>query len=255
MTPETFIKKIAKETGDAVWKRFGKDGVERRKSAEAFDTLTKADLMAEKLVIANIKKHFPEHGIVAEESGADRQEAEYVWTIDPIDGTTNFALGIPFFCVMVALMKHGDIVLAVIYLPATKELYFAKKGKGTFLNGKRIHCSQRATLEGSHGISTPYLHKRDIALMKKLFAARAKSHFIHALGSKAGFCYVARGTADWKASFGGALHDFTAPYLILKESGCAVTNAKGKPWTVADREMVAANPRLHKKLIALTKNV
>jgi myo-inositol-1(or 4)-monophosphatase len=256
MTADAFIKDIAVKTGEAVWKRFGKDGVLKMKSSERFDTLTKADLMAERMVIRGIRKHFPSHGIRAEESGAKNADAEYVWAIDPIDGTTNFALGIPFFGVMLALIRKDTVVLSAIYIPATKELFFAKKGKGAFRNGKRIRSAKTRDLAGSHGMLSPYIHARDRRLAENLFAkVKAKQYFVHALGSKIGFCYVAAGLADWKVSLGGALHDFAAPYLILTEAGCKATDSKGKPWTVEKREMWAANPVLHKKLMKLAKGV
>ncbi|MDO8523924.1 MAG: inositol monophosphatase family protein, partial [bacterium] len=253
---ETFIKKTAVEAGKLVWKRFGKDKVSYMKSGAAWNSVTKADLMAERMIVKNIRKHFPSHGIIAEESGVKKTNTEYVWTIDPIDGTTNFSLGIPFFGVMLALMHKKQVILSAIYLPATEELFFAKKGKGAFLNGKKIRCSKTKTLGRSHGITTPFLSPKDVRFLKKIFnILKSDRFFLHAFGSKVGFCYVACGRADWKVSVAGALHDFTAPYLLLKEAGCTITTLKGKPWTLNDREMLAANPHLHKELVKLTKKI
>src|ERR1700690_2607989 len=100
MSTDAFIKKIAREAGAAVLKRFGKDGVHYMKSANRFDVVTKADLLSDRMIVSAIKKHYPEHGIISEESGNVNEGAEYVWVVDPIDGTLNFSSGVPLFGVM-----------------------------------------------------------------------------------------------------------------------------------------------------------
>src|SRR3989344_8783192 len=103
---DRFIQKLAKEAGEAVLKRFGKDGVHHMKSERAWDSVTKADLLSEKIIISHIRKSYPTHGIIAEESGVTKDGAEYKWIIDPIDGTMYFADGIPLFGVFIALVHR-----------------------------------------------------------------------------------------------------------------------------------------------------
>lgn len=257
MNTETFIKKIAKEAGEAVWERFGKDGLHYMKSEYSYDVVTKADLMADALIVSAIRKNFPHHGINAEESGKVNENAEYVWYVDPIDGTENFSKGIPFFGVMIALTRRKSVVVSAVYLPAAKELFFARSGGGAFLNGKRIHCSPLKDFLRSDGCCQLRLRGKSAAFLKKLLPLGKGGHL--SVNSYNCFAvngsYVAMGRKDWVVAPYGAPHDYAAPSLILKESGCTVTDLKGKPWQVGTEGIVAANPTLHKQLLKLTKNV
>ena len=257
MSTDAFIKKIAREAGAAVLKRFGKDSVHYMKSANRFDVVTKADLLSDRMIVSAIKKHYPEHGIISEESGNVNEGAEYVWVVDPIDGTLNFSSGVPLFGVMICLVRNGDVVLAVINLPAMKELFFAKVDRGAFLNGKRIHCSRVPTLEHTFGAGSASLRTRTAALMKRFIKyAVGRDMQMSSFGTmSANACYVAAGRRDWIIPLAGSIWDFAPAYLILKESGCKVTDTKGNPWKFGMLEMVAANPALHKQLLKLTKGI
>ena len=257
MKVDVFIKKIAKKAGDAVWKRFGKDGVHYMKSEFAFDVVTKADLMADKMIVTAIRKAFPSHGINAEESGWYNKDAEYIWHIDPIDGTKNFAKHIPLFGTMIALSRGGKVILSAVYLPVNKELFFAKVGKGAFLNGKRIHCSTKKDFKKTEGFCQLEFAPRNAKFLRNLLALKNTNHLYVATYNcfAANGCYAAAGRKDWVVAPYGAMHDFPAPVLILQEAGCRVTDLKGKPWTLDSLEAVAANPTLHRELIKLTKSV
>jgi len=254
---DAFIKRITKEAGRAVLKRFGKDGIHYSKSRHAYDVVTKADLLSENIIISAILKRYPAHSILSEEEGEIHAGSDYRWIIDPIDGTMNFASSVPMFGVMVCLAYKNTVVLSAIYLPITNELFFAKAGKGAFLNGKRIRCSSTASLDASAGCGFVGSRKRTLQFVKKLLSViRGERLFLNSFGCiSMNSCYVACGRKDWAVSLYGAIHDFAPTYLILKESGCTVTNCKGEPWKVGDNEAVAANPVLHKKLLKLTKGV
>ena len=255
---DSFIQKIAKEAGAAVLKRFGKDGVHYAKSSHRADAVTKADLLADKMITSEIKKRYPTHGIIAEESGTHQSNAEYVWVIDPIDGTLNFSLNVPLFGVMICLMQHKKVMLSAVYVPVSKELFFARKGKGAFLNGKRIHCSRSTDFGRSFGVGSMSLHTKFAKFMRNLTAVAERKHnmMYGSFGSMVhNACYVACGKRDWMVSMSGQNHDFAPISLILKEAGCKVTDAKGKSWEFGKLEMVAANPKLQKELLKLTKNI
>ncbi|MBV9349429.1 MAG: inositol monophosphatase [Patescibacteria group bacterium] len=256
MSVDAFIKKIATEAGDHAWARFGKDRKLYMKSNYSFDVVTKADLSTEKFIISAIRKAYPIHGIIAEESGKANEGAEYVWYIDPIDGTENFSRGIPLFAVMIALARRGRIILSAIYIPVNKELFFAKAGKGAYLNGKRIHCSTKKDFKRSHGFSQLQFRKPNTIFLKKLLALKGMEHFGVATYNCIGVngCYTASGRRDWVAAPLGGIHDFPAPFLILKESGCVVTTLSGKPWTPGDIGFLAANPALHRQLLQFFKD-
>ncbi|PIR83636.1 hypothetical protein COU18_03055 [Candidatus Kaiserbacteria bacterium CG10_big_fil_rev_8_21_14_0_10_51_14] len=254
---DKFIQDIAREAGEAVLKRFGKDGMHYMKSQHVWDVVTKADLAADKLITSRIIKRYPTHGIISEESGVRNEGAEYVWIIDPIDGTLNFSKGIPMFGVMICLVHKGKVVMSAINMPATKELFFAKVGTGAFLNGKRIHYSRRSTLDQSFGFGSSRMGERNGAFLGNIIQQQKKHNiqFSSFACMCANACYTAAGRRDWIVSLAGQIWDFAPAYLILKESGCKVTDTKGNPWKFGMLEMVAANPRLHKQLLKLTRNV
>src|SRR3989344_3431493 len=129
---DKFIQDIAKKAGDAVLKRFGNSGVHRMKSDRVWDVVTEVDLLAYKIITSAIKKAYPDHGIISEESGGINNHAEYIWIIDPIDGTLNFSRNVPMFGVMICLARRDKIILSAINLPCSKEIFFAKAGKGAY---------------------------------------------------------------------------------------------------------------------------
>ncbi|RJR14412.1 inositol monophosphatase [Candidatus Parcubacteria bacterium] len=255
---DSFIQKVAREAGDAVLKRFGKDGVHYTKSKRIWDVVTKADLLSEKLIVSRIRKAFPEHSIISEESGNINEGSEYVWVIDPIDGTYNFSSGTPLFGVMVCLVYKSEVILSVINIPATRELFFAKAGKGAYLNGKRIRSSSRSDIKATFGSGSTSLSRRSKRFVKNLLVVNGDdgNMLYGSFGSMANnACYVAAGRRDWMVAVHGSIWDFAPAYLMLKEAGCRVTDTKGSPWKFGTLEMVAANPKLHKELLKLTKNI
>lgn len=254
---EKFIQAIAKKAGAAVLKRFGKDGVHYSKSDRVWDVVTKADLLSEQIIMTAIRKKYPDHGIISEEHGRLNDGAEYIWVIDPIDGTLNYSRGVPMFGVMIGLVRNAEVVLSVINHPATGELFFAKSGGGAFVNGKRIHCSKARDLNTAVGVGSSSLHKRNAQFLTNLLRATRGSESIIGsfLSMASNACYTAAGRRDWMTSLSGSIWDYVPAYLILKESGCKVTDTKGKPWKFGTLEMVAANPQLHRQLLKLTKGL
>lgn len=254
---EKFIQDIARQAGDVVLKRFGKEGIHYMKSDNRFDAVTKGDLLSERIIISAIKKRYPEHSIISEEHGAINEGTEYTWVIDPIDGTLNYSSGVPMFGVMICLVRHEKILLSVIYLPALGELFFAKAGGGTFVNGERAHCSRMRTMRHTYGVASASMRGRTAKLIKRFIKyAVGRDMQMNSFGTMSvNVCYVASGRRDWAVPLAGSLWDFAPAYLILKEAGCQVTDTKGKPWKFGMLEMVAANPVLHKELLKLTKNI
>ena len=254
---EKFIQTIAQKAGSAVLRKFGKVGVKYMKSQALWDCVTEADLVSERVMLSAINKKYPAHGFISEEAGSYNPDADYVWIIDPIDGTYNFAMGVPQFGVMVGLAFRHEMVLSAIHLPATKELFFAAKGRGAYLNGMRIHRSSTKRLHNSFGSGSSSIRERTARFLLKLVAA-AKAEDIQ-FGSMASIavnaCYTACGRRDWMVALTGALHDFAPVSLVLKEAGCKVTDMRGNPWKFGQLEMLAANPTLHRQLLKLTKRV
>lgn len=252
---DKFIQDIARQAGKLVKAEFGRAQVVKAKR-DPTDVFTQADLASERLIISAIKKKFPSHGIIAEENGTYHKDAEYVWYIDPIDGTFNFSRGNPNFCVMIGVARRGVALAGAIYLPMLDWMYFASAGKGAYLNGRRIHGSKTKMWKDSYGCATSNMRRPEkIAFMEKLLIkARDYPFWLGAMGSfgvAAG--YVAQGVFDWWASIHCNPWETTSAGLILKEAGCVVTNKAGRSFKVGDESLVVANQYLHPQLIKLVR--
>jgi myo-inositol-1(or 4)-monophosphatase len=248
---DKFIKDIAVKAGKITLKYFGEVHTDYMTKANKLDVVTKADLASNKFLIDAIKKKYPDHGILSEETGEENINAKYVWIIDPIDGTLNFSRGIPLYMVMIALMVDNVVTMSVLYDPVHKELYFARKNKGAFLNGKRIHCSSEKTLKDTVGSMNSRLDevlvKRVTKFINKLPDRKLRARGLFSMGIIA--AYQSTGRQDWIVTQGGKFWDYAPTVLILQESGCKVTDLMGQPWQRASDSLVVANPILHKQLI------
>jgi myo-inositol-1(or 4)-monophosphatase len=250
---ENFIKKITRQAGDLILKRFKIVGVKHTKANPA-DVVTEADLEANHFLVNEIKKKYPSHGIISEELGEENTDAEYVWLIDPLDGTRNFASHVPIWGTMVGLLRNNKMYMAVVYDPSNKELVFASNGRGAFMNDKKIKCSTEKNIAFSYGVGSATYGKFDIERLKSLVEKANKQGgfglWMNDLGSSAiGAIYTATGRRDWKMSQGAQIWDYAIPALILQEAGCKVTTLDGKIWQFGDREILAANPVLLKKIL------
>jgi myo-inositol-1(or 4)-monophosphatase len=251
---ERFLKRIVVAAGKSTLKLFKKTGIKYTKSNPT-DVVTEADLMSHRIISASIKKNFPDHGIISEEDKEYKTDSKYVWIIDPIDGTLNFSRGTQLYGVFIALVKDKEPLMGASYMPCTDELYFARKGKGASRNGKRVHCSNVSNFTISYGVTGSVWTKRRKRLNDSIIKMIDKERvWISSIGSFAvSTGYVADGQRDWMISKGGGVWDYAASVIILREAGCKVTNYEGEDWTLDDREMLAANPKLHKEMLKLVK--
>ncbi len=142
-------KEAALEAGKFLKYNLGKVKHIERKQGQEINLVTEIDKQAEALIIKKIKQHYPSHNILAEESGEQHIQSEYKWVIDPLDGTTNFTHALPIFCVSIGIELNGTIVAGAIYDPSADEMFTAEKGRGAFLNGKKIHVSSNDSLINS----------------------------------------------------------------------------------------------------------
>jgi len=248
---EKFIQEISKKAGKIILEKFGKVDIEKTK-AHSLDIVTEADLASNKFLLKNIIENFPTHGIISEETGEYRKNTEYTWIIDPLDGTINFSKKIPLFAVLVCLVKKGTLELASIYDPVHEELFYAKRGKGTYLNNKLVRCSNQKNILHSLGCFTDRLKQDRLKILNNISNSVKESFSISSLLSIGlTSAYVASARRDWFVSDGGKVWDYASSALILKESGCVVTNFQGKPWSFNDRNIIACNKYLHSKLLKL----
>jgi len=219
------------------------------KNKGEFDLVTKADIESEKKIVEIIKEKFPEHGFILEEGNNLNQGAEYVWIIDPIDGTTSFSHNYPMFSISIALFKNKEPILGVVYLPFMKELFVAEKNKGSYLNNEKITVSNTDSLKKSL-IATgfPYeVRERSIAYLTKIAKV---AQGIRRSGSAAiDICYIAAGRSDAYYELGLKIMDTAAAQLILTEAGGKVTDFNGDKIKDDFSKVVASNGIVHDDLI------
>jgi myo-inositol-1(or 4)-monophosphatase len=214
--------------------------------------VTEADFASDKAIRSIVKNDFPDDGIVSEESREKEAGSEYKWIIDPIDGTVNFANGIPLCCVSIGLEYKGSMLMGAVYNPLMEEFYFAEKGKGATLNGNKISVSSKTRLITSclvTGFPYTYLEQEygPIEVFSKLIRRGIP---VRRLGSAAmDLCWVAAGRFD--GFYEHELHawDSAAGFLIVEEAGGKVTNLAGDPYSPYQPGIVATNGKIHNELI------
>jgi myo-inositol-1(or 4)-monophosphatase len=215
--------------------------------------VTEADHGSEKAIFEVIKKDFPDHYILSEEAGAIAMDSEYKWIIDPIDGTVNFAHGIPICCVSIALEYLGEMIMGAVYNPFNHEFYFAQKGFGASLNQKAIRVSEETTVIKSclvTGFPYTYLDLPNGPL--DVFARMIRKGVpVRRLGSAAmDLCWVAAGRFDGFYEHKLQAWDSAAGSLIVEEAGGRVTDFKGQPYSPYQPHIVASNGKIHEELLA-----
>ncbi len=216
--------------------------------------VTEYDNASEKNIIQSIFHHFPDHAILAEESGAIQEgKSTVTWIIDPLDGTVNFAHNVPIFSISIGVAIDGEIVSGVVYQPMTQELFLAEKGKGAYLNGKRIFVSKIQQVEKSMmATGFPYdVDKNPLKCIDRFTAMQAKGVPMRRLGSAAlDLSYVAAGRFDAFWEVGLNSWDMAAGKLLVEEAGGKVTHWTGSPHIIFGyHTLLATNGLLHEKMI------
>jgi myo-inositol-1(or 4)-monophosphatase len=239
--------------GEIQMAHFG--GAMRVDKKGAIDLVTEIDLRVEREFRALIADRFPDHVVLGEEfSAASEREGvpEFCWVFDPVDGTTNYAHGLPIFCSSLALEIRGEPAVAAIYDPTRRELFTAERGQGAWLNGAPLQVSTANTLINSLLCTGfPYSVQSDAAALVELFGEFLKvSRAVRRLGSAAiDLCYVAAGRLDgfWEQS----LHpwDVAAGALIIQEAGGRVTDLAGGPYSSRAGNLVASNGHIHDDMV------
>src|SRR5674476_1136049 len=250
MYKQTLIE--ATNAGAAELKRFfnGKFIISNKEGIN--NLVTEADHAADKAIREVIKTTFPDHGIVSEESDEKVSESEYKWIIDPIDGTINFANGIPICCVSIGLEYNGKIIMGAVYNPLMNEFYFAQKGLGATLNDKKIAVSNKTKVINSclvTGFPYTYLDTPNgpLQVFEKLIR---KGVPVRRLGSAAiDLCWVAAGRFDGFYEHQLFAWDSAAGFLMVEEAGGKVTDFKGNYYSPYQPHLVATNGKIHAELL------
>lgn len=219
--------------------------------ASEFDLVTQADTLVEKKIIEIISKEFPSHSFLAEESGEAARESDYLWIVDPIDGTVNYAHRFPQFCCSIGLYLKGEALVGVVYDPCRDELFTAQKGQGAFLNGKKISVSKIDTLTKAL-LATGFPALKGDLLQKNLEYFRlflGKCQAIRRPGSAAlDLCYVACGRIDGFWELGLSPWDTAAGALMVQEAGGMITNLDNDSFDLNIKGVIATNGLLHQSI-------
>ncbi len=257
MEINTFIENTIKEAGQEVMRHFGHAKVTNIKNGRQHDVVTEADLASEKIIKTAIKKEFPNHGIVSEESEDENVNAEHVWYIDPIDGTRNFETRVPLFEISIALAHRNKITHAGIYLPTTHEFFYAEGDKKTTLNNIKITCSKKDSWDGTYGIGMVTAGKPvSIKFQQKLYEISKGTAWINGIASVViSSSWTADGRRDWYITPNDNSWDLAAGYLIMKNAGCVVTNLKGEDWVPGNKGLIATNKHLYPEFFKIAEEV
>lgn len=219
--------------------------------------VTEADHASEKAIFEVIRRKFPDHFILSEETGEIKQESAYKWIIDPIDGTINFAHGIPLNCVSIGVEHNGEMIMGVVYNPHLNELFFAEKGKGATLNDKPIHVSGQAeVLHACMVTGFPYTYiNMENGPLEVFERFIRKGVPVRRLGSAAiDLCWVACGRFDAFYEHKLQAWDSAAGYLIVEEAGGKVTDFNGDKYSVYQHRLLATNGLIHDDMLAVIRN-
>ncbi len=218
------------------------------------DLVTEADQAAEAAIVALLRSHFPEHDILAEEGDYNRQQHDCCWIVDPLDGTTNYAHGFPWFAVSIALELKREVVAGVIFNPCSDELFTAVKGAGAYLNGKPLFVSTTSDLEQSL-LATGFPYDR------KQCNANNYDHFVHFQQAAQACRRPGAASLDLACTAAGRFDgywemklkpwDVAAGQLLVSEAGGMVTDFTGTTASIYGQEIVASNGRIHKQMLQI----
>jgi myo-inositol-1(or 4)-monophosphatase len=238
--------------GDLQMAKFG-TGIRVEKKS-AIDLVTEVDVEVERMFRAMVAERFPDHDVLAEEMGGGQLGARHRWVFDPLDGTTNFAHGVPIFCASLALEIDGQAAVAAIYDPNRKELFTAEAGVGSWLNGEPLQVSSASSvIESMLVTGFPYnIHQKADEFLKTFGEVLKQARAVRRLGSAAiDICWVAAGRMDgfWEASL--KIWDMRAAALILEEAGGKVTGMDGKTWDPNSGHILATNGLIHDEVLQI----
>jgi len=250
MNREEFIKKLTIEAGKKSLNFFKKDKSLISLRGQSKEVVTKYDKILDQFIIKEIEKFFPNDSILTEESGFLSKSKENLWIVDSLDGSSNFANQNPLFSISIAYFKNKIPILAAVFAPALNEFYFAKKGKGAFLNGKRISVSKIKNLNEAYVVYCEGGEKNRERVAKILSKIFPKVKDIRKIGS-AGIesCWVAAGRVDAFFTTQIEIWDVAAGILIVKEAGGKVTDFFGKKWKLKMQDLLFTNKFLHQKIL------
>ena len=252
MREKELIGNLARKAGNTLLKHFGQDWALLKERSTAKEAATKYDKEVDRLIVGEIKRYYPHHSLLTEESGFLQSDPDWLWIVDSLDGTADFANFNPFFAVCIALMHQSELLVRIIYAPAIDEFYFAEKGKGAYLNGVKIQVSDVSDLSQSYifyceggernrGRTGELLHKvyPRVTDIRKLGSAGLETAWVAAGKGEA---YFSTRIEPW---------DVAPGVLLVQEAGGKVSDFQGNPWKPQTNDLLFSNKKLHEKILSL----
>ena len=243
----------ARRAGEVLREGFGAHHRVRYKGE--VDIVTEIDERAEEVIREALLGAYPSYSMLAEEGGETAGEGDARWIVDPLDGTTNYAHGLPLFAVSIALEKAGEVVAGVVHDPMRQETFVAERGRGARLNDESIGVSETDDLVRALVVTGFPYDREEVPAAIDLFGRLSmRTQSMRRLGSAAlDLCYVAAGRLDAYYERGGYAWDVAAGSLLIEEAGGKITDYKGRPFEMEGKEVIASNGLLHPKLIDFTR--
>ena len=251
-----FAKDLAKKGGAILKDNFGKLARSQIELKGPHDFVTEIDRKVEQMYVEGIKKSFPEHGIIGEEGTSENPELEFVWVLDPLDGTKNYSFEIPFFCTSICLLQNKEPAMSVIYEPMIDHLYSAIKGGGAFKNDSPINVSKESDIENSmllycHAADPEAIKQAEHYVVQLKTAARDASR-LRSAGAE--MALVAKGVVEAYLMNKLPLWDLAAGALLVREAGGKATDFTGKDWQPGDENILVSNgTKIHDEILNILR--
>jgi myo-inositol-1(or 4)-monophosphatase len=252
MKEKELIVSLTRKAGDTLMKQFRQDWALLKERSTAKEAATKYDKEVDRLIIEEIKRYYPRHSLLTEESGPLQGDPDWLWIVDSLDGTGNFADFNPFFSVCIALMHKNELLLGAIYAPAIDEFYFAEKGKGAYLNGVKIQVSDVSDLSQSYILYCEGGDKDRVRTGELLHKVYPRVTDIRKLGS-AGLetAWVAAGKGEAYFSTRIEPWDVAPGVLLVQEADGKVSDFQVNPWKPQTGDFLFSNKKLHEEILSL----
>ncbi len=251
-----FLENLIKRAGNKLRDCFRKDQklIGLRKTSK--EAVTKYDRMSDRFIVGQLRKKYPDHNILSEEGGFKKGNSNYLWIVDSLDGTGNFANQNPLFSVCIALIKDDEVLLGAVYAPAIGEFYIGEKGRGAFLNGKRIKVSGISEIGQSYLVYCEGGEKnrqRFAGIINKIYPKVIDVRKIGSAGLETS--WVAAGRADAYFTTKIEPWDVAAGVLLVQEAGGKVSDFKGNSWGVKTSDLLFSNKKVHHQVLDLISNL
>jgi len=247
-----FIQTLVKQAGEILLSYFGKDKDLLTLRASVKESVTKYDKLIDSRIVQEIRRRYPDHSILTEESGLLEGSPDWLWIVDSLDGTSDFAALNPLFSVCVAVAHKGELILGAVYAPAIGEFYLAEKGKGAYLNGRKIRVSEISDLRRSYifyceGGETDRL--RTGSILAKIYPEVIDVRKLGSAGLETAWVAAGKGEAYFTTKI--EPWDVAPGVLLVQEAGGEVSDFEANPWKPETADLLFSNGRVHQALLKL----